>query len=317
MEIGILLNPQHKHESIDLYQQFAVEAGVTLQFLTFRALTHRLKLPAVIHNRTYARTDEERRKLQHINQNAYVFNGGNRYAKSQVHTWLMKNPYLRPNLPATERATVDAIQKAMARSTSFVLKPDYGATGRGIVMVWQRRGEWVWQRGERLVSYEKAKRQIHTYVRKSRLVLQQQLPLAHAFGHVYDLRVSVQRGEAGTWQVTGMVGKHAASGRRTTNLAQGGKAFPANAVLTPAAQEVVAQFALAVALQLSLDVPRLADIGLDIGVNENGFPMLIECNFRDLRYSFLAAGMADVWKMTYRNPILYARSIARNLIPAV
>jgi hypothetical protein len=100
-------------------------------------------------------------------------------------------------------------------------------------------------------------------------------------------------------------------------LAQGGKAFPANAVLTPAAQEVVAQFALAVALQLSLDVPRLADIGLDIGVNESGFPMLIECNFRDLRYSFLAAGMTDVWKMTYRNPILYARSIARNLIPAV
>jgi glutathione synthase/RimK-type ligase-like ATP-grasp enzyme len=317
MELGILIHPQHRHEAIDLYRQFAAEVGVDIQFLTFHDLAHQNTPPAILHNRTYARTAAERRLLDQVSRTSYVFNGGNRFAKSQVHAWLMANPYLRPNLPATERATVEAIQKAMVRQTSFVLKPDYGATGRGVAMMWKRRGEWVWQRGARVVAYAKAKRQIDAHVRESRLLLQQQLPLAHAFGHVYDLRVSVQRGENGTWQVTGMVGKHAAVGRRTTNLAQGGTAFPADAVLTPAAQEVVAQFALAVALQLSLYIPRLADIGLDIGVNDEGFPMLIECNFRDLRYSFLAAGMTEVWKNTYRNPILYARSIAKGLVSTV
>lgn len=317
MELGILLNPQHKHEALDLHQKFATEAGFGIRFLTFHDLAHVATPPAIIHNRTYARTEADVRLLKNLERKSYVFNGGNRFAKSQVHAWLMQNPYLRPNLPATERATVKNVRQAMRGQTPFVLKPDYGATGKGVSMLWRKKGIWYWQQGNRIAPYSVIGPRIETYIRRSHILMQQRLPLAEAFGHVYDIRVSVQRGELGTWRVTGMVGKHASTGRQTTNLARAGKAFRVDTVLPAAQQEVVAQFAIAVALQLSMFIPRLADLGLDIGVNAGGFPMLIECNFRDMRYSFLAAGMTDVWQMTYRNPIMYARSIASGLGPAV
>ena len=317
MELGILLNPNHRHEAVELYHSFAEQAGVRVSTFTFNDLIRRPSVPAIIHNRTYAHNEPERRILHQLERKAYVFNGGNRFAKSQIHAWLMTNSYFRPNLPATKRATVSNIQEAMQKYAALVLKPDLGAIGRGVRILWKANGIWQCQQGLHVVPYRVIKDRLHAQIRRTPMVLQQRLPLAKAFGHVFDLRVSVQRGATGTWQVTGMVGKHATDGHQTTNLAQGGKAFRVETVLSTAKQEIVAQFALAVAMQLSLYVPRLADIGLDVGVTDAGFPMLIECNFRDLRYSFSAAGMTEVWQRTYQNPILYARSIARGLVPAV
>lgn len=47
------------------------------------------------------------------------------------------------------------------------------------------------------------------------------IALATYKGRPYDLRVSVQRGTTGKWQVTGVVGKVAGAGRHVTNVAKG------------------------------------------------------------------------------------------------
>ncbi|MFJ7726777.1 YheC/YheD family protein [Neobacillus sp. NPDC097160] len=51
----------------------------------------------------------------------------------------------------------------------------------------------------------------------------------------------------------------------------------------------------------------LADVGFDIGLRKNGHPVLIECNCKDLRYSFRLANLFNEWKQTYFNPIGYGR----------
>ncbi|KRE46332.1 hypothetical protein ASG81_12080 [Paenibacillus sp. Soil522] len=62
-----------------------------------------------------------------------------------------------------------------------------------------------------------------------------------------------------------------------------------------------------IASQLSKRLPHMADLGLDVGITADGHPMFIECNGRDQRYSFREAGMMDVWKATFDNPMGYAK----------
>src|SRR5690606_36757905 len=81
-----------------------------------------------------------------------------------------------------------------------------------------------------------------------------------------------------------------------------------NSAQSPAyIREQLTQFSLRVAQHLSIHLPHLADIGLDIGITPEGFPLFIECNCKDLRYSFRKAGLFEEWINTYRNPIGYAR----------
>ena len=68
-------------------------------------------------------------------------------------------------------------------------------------------------------------------------------------------------------------------------------------------------FALLVAQHLSTELPNLAELGLDIAMTNEGFPLFIECNGKDQRYSFREAEMQDCWKASYFNPMAYAKFI--------
>ncbi len=69
----------------------------------------------------------------------------------------------------------------------------------------------------------------------------------------------------------------------------------------------IEDFAIKAVTELNKNLPYLADVGLDIGLTTEGFPMFIECNGRDLRITFGKANMNEVWKATYTTPISYAR----------
>ncbi|EKN67607.1 hypothetical protein BABA_12795 [Neobacillus bataviensis LMG 21833] len=73
------------------------------------------------------------------------------------------------------------------------------------------------------------------------------------------------------------------------------------------------EIALKMAITLGNELAGLADIGFDIGLKKNGQPVFIECNCKDLRYSFRLANMLHVWKQTYFNPIGYGRYIYDHL----
>src|SRR5690606_2299377 len=125
-----------------------------------------------------------------------------------------------------------------------------------------------------------------------------------------DFRVSVQRNESGKFQITGIVAKVAAPDKFITNVAQGGVVLPVETLLESLPQlhpgdvcQRISDFSLKVVCHLAEHLPHLADVGLDIGITENGFPVFIECNGRDLRYSFQKGNMLDAWKATYFNPI--------------
>lgn len=99
-----------------------------------------------------------------------------------------------------------------------------------------------------------------------------------------------------------------------TNLGRGGRAHPWTEVLpavfgpgrTAELWACIRQLALWTAEALAARHPHLADLGLDVGLDAQGHPWLLEVNFRDQRWSLRAAGCLAEYAALYRNPLAYA-----------
>jgi hypothetical protein len=298
----------------------------------WKVMKKEIPMPRVIHNRAIYKNKAMKDKIKRISQSGtIVFNQNNRYGKLYIHKLLLSNPDLRVHLPETEEATMSNLKSMMAKHASLILKPNNGSIGKGIMLM-ERREDGDWQLRLRLGTALRTMKQWHdgdalplpllNRIQQQRYLVQQRLPLATLEGRPFDIRVSVQRDKSGKWQITGMVGKAAAARSFLTNVAQGGEVYTLERILktypTLKCETVrgdIARFSLLVAEELSLHLPELADIGLDIGITEFGFPMFIECNGRDLRYSFLRGGLLKEWTNTYRNPMGYAAYLIKRGLP--
>lgn len=355
--VGILVNdnlhrgiPKGKtfYERISFYEEGAAYYGlkpiyfrlrdIHMKEETVKALTlqngeyvsRTFPLPMVIHNRAmYFRNRAANEKLERLvsSKGRIVFNRWNRYGKWHVHKLLMEAQELRPHLPETAKASVASIRSLGRKHKAVIVKPNSSSIGRGIMkvdwtgsgwrLVHQRKGakgRTTW----RTVRYKRRPPAALTHsIRRKPYIAQQRLPLAEYNGNPFDMRVSVQRGVEGCFQVTGIAAKVAKRNAFVTNVAQGGSVFRLEDVvsrypeLQPAAvREAVETFAISAADHLSSRLPYLSDIGFDIGITPEGYPVFIEMNLRDLRYSFREGGMTEEWKRTYANPMGYAKYVS-------
>jgi len=280
-----------------------------------------IPVPHVIHNRTLVKNAGSSRTIRYLlKQNKKIFNLQTRCGKWHIHQLLRSDERLRPHLPDTAIPTADMLGFFLQTYDAVILKPNSGSVGKGIVKIEKiGRGWLVKYRGKngrwKHLYFEK---QLPKVIKKicssNAYIVQQFIPLATYRGRPFDLRVSVQKDQSGAWQVTGMNGKVAAKNSFLTNVAQGGFVLPLQTLIQAQphlsyeqVRENVEELALNIARHLDRHLPLLADLGLDIGLAQDGFPVFIECNGRDQRYSFLLADMVKEWKATYYNPIGYAR----------
>lgn len=318
-------------ESLQLHACFFRLKDIRLSQQTVKAYVYKhgqfqqriLPLPKCIHNRALYFKKKQQQKLRRLQTHSFVFNGGNRYGKLTIHHLLMKKKELRPHLPHTVRATEKRFKSFMKGYDRFFLKPDNSSIGRGIWYFEKTETGWMCKtagsnrRKSRTYYFQrKIPPSILKQCQTKTYLLQQPLPLATYDQRPFDLRVSVQRNGTGNWQVTGMVGKVAPKNKVITNIAQGGTAYPLETLVEgypnlnlELVQQEVCAFSLEVAQHLGNHLPNLADIGLDIGITKYGYPLFIECNGRDLRYSFYEGGMPEIWKATYTTPLAYAKYI--------
>ncbi|UVI28649.1 YheC/YheD family endospore coat-associated protein [Paenibacillus spongiae] len=353
--VGILVNSsvykgipsgRPRHEEIRFYEEAGRLYGLTpcffrlqdirLQHRTVNAyvktyggyIRQQLAIPEVIHNRAiYTRTGPNKRMKELAQSGIQVFNGRNRYGKLHIHNLLMEDELLRPHIPGTAAVTPDSLKEMMSLYDSLILKPDNSSIGRGVMKLdrsgagWQLayRSRGLWRKlrfADRIPSFLQRK------LSREKYIVQQRLPLATYNGCPFDLRVSVQRSHTGDWTMTGIAVKVAAKNAFITNVAQGGTVYRLEEILRqyPAlrAEQVrddIERFCLHAARHLSGHLAHLADVGFDIGLTNSGYPLFVECNGRDLRYSFQKGNMPEAWKATYTNPIGFARFLMDGNVP--
>ncbi|WP_434749583.1 YheC/YheD family protein [Paenibacillus amylolyticus] len=340
-------------ESLANYEQAAACYGLTPCFLRLedidldrktclayvkkegRYVRERMPLPSVIHNRSLQlRGTEQRQITRLLLQGIQVYNVRNRYRKDHVHDMLRQDPFLRDHLPHAVKATPESLASMMEHYKDLVIKPCSGSIGHGIMRLFQHDGNWkltcetrASRKGWATFKLNRGQLPSATLRRIFRhaYLIEERIPLIRYEGRPVDLRVSVQRGGDGLWSVTGMFAKAAPAHTFVTNIAQGGKVMTVGGALglvEPSTelfqlQARITMVALRIAQTLASNLPHLADLGLDLGVAQNGGIYFIECNGRDQRYGFRKAGMKEHWLMTYSKPIAYGRLLLdqNSLIP--
>lgn len=353
--VGILVNDQlhrripsgkTKHERIDFYVEAGKRFGFTPCFFRLhdvkagkafvkgyvpsnddRFILTTFPLPKVIHNRAMYPGMREMRKLQLWSEEGkLVFNRWNRYGKLTIHNLLTKDPAFIPHLPRTCRATPASVKEMMKWFDSIIIKPNKSSIGRGVMKLERTPSGWSLNYPATLRERNKTWRTaqfggsrlpqiLQRRLTKGKYIVQQCLPLATYKERPFDIRMSVQRGSTGEWQITGYVAKVASKSRFLTNIAQGGNVQRLEDILQEEYPHLnskkvihdISDLALRIAYHLGQSLPDLADLGMDIGLSVDGIPLFIECNGKDQRYSFREAGMLDVWKASYENPMAYAK----------
>nr|WP_154959670.1 YheC/YheD family protein [Paenibacillus xylanexedens] len=335
-------------ESLANYEQAAACYGLTPCFLRLedidldrktclayvkkegRYVRERIPLPSVIHNRALQlRRAEQRLITRLLLQGIQVYNVRNRYRKDHVHDMLRQDFFLKDHLPHAVKATPESLTYMMEHHKDLVIKPCSGSIGHGIMRLFQQEGHWrltcetrVSRKGWATFKLNRGQLPSATLRRIFRhaYLIEERIPLIRFEGRPVDLRVSVQRGGDGVWSVTGMFAKAAPAHTFVTNIAQGGKVMTVARALGLAEpstelfqlQARITMVALRIAHTLASNLPHLADLGLDLGVTQNGGIYFIECNGRDQRYGFRKAGMQEHWQMTYNKPMAYGRLLVNH-----
>lgn len=322
------------YERVGLYREMALQGGpevVLFSLDDMRYGTRRIRgyvptekgwrravveMPPVIHKRVLFSLPVERTLRRYWHRRATVFvNPPLMSDKARMHRVLMQSPDVMDHLPLTEWYNFDELARRMENGATVILKPRVGSVGKGIALVKPlgRRILFTTEHGSRAFTSRRLRDYLAVRARSRTYLLQQYIPLARFAGKPFDLRVPVQRNRDGEWVIAGMVAKVAVRHPFLTNLAQGGRAMPADKVLNlvfapvkaNAIIDEVRRLALSVAEAVARRFPEAADLGLDVGVDERGKPWLIEVNTRDQRITLLEAGMHDAFRAVYEHPVAY------------
>ena len=278
--------------------------------------------PFVIHNRGYHWTKDAKKQIKMLlAEGLIIFNEWNQYGKYKTHKLLMECVDIRPHLPETVRFNLGNMVEMMGKHSELIIKPSNGTFGKRNMRATRLNDtEWLLSYPQKDMWLEEMylavqlPLKIESLVTSGVYIIQERIQLGKYHNNPFDLRVSVQRNGDGEWQVTGMVGKVAQTGSFVTNVARGGICISLEDILRNLPyldeKQVVAdveQLSLMVAKQMGNQIDNLADLGLDVGITADGFPMFIECNARDLRLTFRHALMFETWRETYITPICYGK----------
>lgn len=328
-------------ERLEYYVEAAKELGVDVVFFDIGGVrlkerkvagyvprgdgTYRRRLvplPGAVHKRSLYREGAEANVVRRLSRlGVHVFNPEVPWDKYRIDRLLRADAGLRAYLPKATRLSkegFDWFRRRLLEGSEVFVKPRRGSLGLGITRV-VPAGKGRYRVETRGVARTTSLTGAWNFVRKGRRMhyMQAGIPLLEEEGHRIDLRVPVQRDGGGGWQVPGMAAKRAEQHAFLTNVARGGSVHAPHELLerllgsrrAQAAMAEIEQMALRVAEAIGARYPSMGDLGLDVGVDGQGRPYLIEVNRRDLRVMMGLSGQVDVHRALYRNPLAYARYV--------
>lgn len=208
---------------------------------------------------------------------------------------MVQDERLQAYLPHTSKYSPDMLWEYLERYPTVMLKPSGGGGGAGVIQLSryeeEEREKFRVHTGNKVQEF-KERNQLLSYVTSLFIpkpyILQPRIPLATIQGRPFDLRVMVQRKKGLPWKVTGMLAKVAGRGFVVTNIRRSkGKVLPieqailnSNVKKTDGIIPQLKQIALNTADRLEQFYPDKMMIGIDMGIDINGKPWIIEANFR-------------------------------------
>lgn len=286
-------------------------------------------LPNVVYDRcfyadarTYAAYREPIRRL--VRFPGVRFLGYGLKGKWDVHQMLITDDELAPYLPETEpMRNVADVSRWLEEKGELFLKPHGGSHGKGVLRIREVPHGYILtgrnSRNETVRLGFRSRSRMLAWVRRftsgRRYLIQRYLTLTTKDGVAFDIRALVQKNGKGRWELTGLAVRQGAPGSVTSNLHGGGRAEEAEPFLRRIYGAETASRILETVRRIAMRVPetlerhhgRLAELGVDIGVDADGSVWLLEANSKPGRSSFSALSDKRASETAVRNPLLYAK----------
>ncbi|RKN85526.1 YheC/YheD family protein [Paenibacillus ginsengarvi] len=242
-----------------------------------------------------------------------------------MHQLLSRSERIGPHMPETRVYTDHReLLDSMKRHPLVYVKPINGTGGRGILRVERRSGDRLlvqgrkWDRSiirPKLVTENRLPSTLAGWELRGRYMVQQGIQNKLPNGRVFDFRLLIQKTGEGEWDVTGCAGRIGPRQSITSNLHGGGQAVPMNTLLGRRfSSEAQIEEIRSKVYDLGYDVAKtieehfgsLCELGIDIAVDPDGHPWLLEVNPKPAREVFARIGETTTYEKAISRPLEYA-----------
>lgn len=245
---------------------------------------------------------------------------------------MMPNPKLIPYIPDTRLYSRESLEEMLRAYKVVYVKPDSGTYGLGVMRAEIEQESESPQENQagagspfnlrfgttssHYESLEKLHEAIMTQIAHRTFIIQRGIHLLNYQGRAFDLRILTQKNLQGKWETTGFIGRVAAAGKIITNYHSGGTIAEFHTLLSGHSnRQETAQLERKLALlgertgrQLEKSYPRIKEIGLDIGIDEQLHPWILEVNTLPSLYVFGKLSDKNIYKRIRKYAIAYGRN---------
>ncbi|MBB6674413.1 YheC/YheD family protein [Cohnella nanjingensis] len=236
---------------------------------------------------------------------------------------LLASPEMKEFVPVTRKFDLRTVREMLHQLGMVYVKPVHGTFGRGVIRVEYVAGlpsPYRFQSGERLYRFDTfdAMYAKLLQVKKPRdYLVQQGIELLRHDGRRFDFRIMVQHNPAGRWASTGIIGRLSHPRKIVTNYHSGGTPLPFEALMQEACakngadlgeyRERLRTLGVRVAKTLELRFPGLKEIGIDVAIDQEMKPWILEVNTLPDPYIFLRLRDRSVYRRIRAYAVAYGR----------
>jgi hypothetical protein len=291
-------------------------------------------LPAVVYDRCFPHTRDDYEAYRNVRVKLALTPGirmlGNALRnKWDIYRMMNRDPLLKRHLPATRLLhTSAALERWLDDAGEAVLKPLDGSQGRGVLHVSKQQAPAMPNRYEitgrdmdnapivrKFAGFEPLRGWLRAFAEGRRYLIQRKLALTSNSGEPFDVRALMQKDGGGVWRLTGIAVRCGMPGGLTANLHGGGRAAEPEPFLRErfgreragALIDRLSCLAQRIPQVLESYCGRLAELGIDFGIDDSGRIWIIEVNSKPGRAAFAQLGKPLVRKQSIEHPVQYAK----------
>jgi glutathione synthase/RimK-type ligase-like ATP-grasp enzyme len=231
----------------------------------------------------------------------------------------MKDEEIRKYIPITRSLSKKTLFHLLSEYHMVYVKPDGGKGGAGVMRVESAENQhFALRYGKKTQLYSSEDRLYEAITQRAgeqRYLVQQGIHLLKYKGRSFDIRVLIQRNPKGKWEMTGVLGRVAHPSRIVTNCMRGGTPVAFTTLMKHYLSESEQQklherlqaLGIRIARYLKKKYRGIKEVGLDVGLDSEFHPWLIEVNTIPNPFLFRRLADQSMYQKIHRYASKYGR----------